>query len=218
MQSHRGALSHLVEDFGARVVEPPVGAVAMLRSLHQRVTDLVQDELRERVVGVELLLVGDVQRVTVEVHVRIAAPPHGQLELACAGEPDVVEQGEHEAKLPQGPWRSIGWSPTMPTSWLLIAVLESTFPLEEAVTLRLYHAAMTLHAEAGSVEKIQGDLMNGQVRRLGKTMLLGAIGGPAFEADLDTPRGSGHVRFVLTPEGLEHAGVPETRAPRSLPS
>jgi hypothetical protein len=109
----------------------------------------------------------------------------------------------------------------MQAPWLLIAVLESTFPLEEAVTLRLYHAAMTLHADAGSVEKIQGDLMNGQVRRLGKTMLIGAIGGPAFEADLDTPRGSGHVRFVLTPEGLEYVGLPERHAPhapRSLPN
>jgi hypothetical protein len=100
-------------------------------------------------------------------------------------------------------------------SWLLIAVLQSSLPLEEAAALRLYHAALTLHANAGSVEKIQGDLMTGQVRRLGKTMLIGTIGGPAFEADLDTPRGSGHVRFLLTPEGLERAGATEGHAPRS---
>jgi hypothetical protein len=61
------------------------------------------------------------------------------------------------------------------------------------------------------VQKITGDLASGEVRRLGKTMLIGAIGGPAFEARLDTPRGSGQVRFVLTPGGLERASTPATR-------
>jgi hypothetical protein len=100
--------------------------------------------------------------------------------------------------------------------WLLIAVLQSTVPLEQAVALRLYHAARTLHAESGSVQKIQGDLMTGQVRRLGKTMLIGAIGGPAFEAELDTPRGSGMVRFVLTPEGIQRHAEQGEPAPAML--
>ncbi len=101
--------------------------------------------------------------------------------------------------------------------WLLIAVLQSTVPLEQAVALRLYHAAVSLHAEQGSIEKIQGDLASGQVRRLGKDMLIGAIGGPAFEAEIDTPRGSGLVRFVITPAGMqryEEAGG----APAALPN
>src|SRR5689334_23028263 len=93
--------------------------------------------------------------------------------------------------------------------WLLIAVLQSTLPLEQAVAVRLYHAAIALEAEAGSVQKIQGDLMQGEVRRLGKTLLIGAIGGPGFEAELDTPRGSGMVRFVITPEGMrQHDEAP----------
>lgn len=102
--------------------------------------------------------------------------------------------------------------------WLLIAVLQSTLPLEQAVALRLYHAALELEAEAGSVHKLSGDLAQGQVRRLGKTMLIGAIAGPAFEAELDTPRGSGLVRFVVTPEGMERAGRarPEPERPRYL--
>jgi hypothetical protein len=104
--------------------------------------------------------------------------------------------------------------------WLLIAVLQSTVPLEQAVALRIYQAALTLHSESGSVEKIHGDLATGEVRRLGKTMLIGTIGGPAFEAYLDTPRGSGQVRFVLTPEGLERAGLAAGSAhtPRGLPN
>jgi hypothetical protein len=96
--------------------------------------------------------------------------------------------------------------------WLLIAVLQSTVPLEQAVALRLYHAALSLHVESGAVQKIQGDLASGEVRRLGKTMLIGAIGGPAFEAALDTPRGSGTVRFVITPAGLEQAKAQTPRA------
>ncbi len=100
--------------------------------------------------------------------------------------------------------------------WLLIAVLHSNVPLEQAVALRLYHAALALHTERGSVQKIQGDLATGQVRRLGRDMLIGAIGGPAFEAELDTPRGSGTVRFVLTPEGLRALEAPAPAEPAML--
>ena len=104
--------------------------------------------------------------------------------------------------------------------WLLIAVLQSSVPLEQAAALRLYRAALSLHATSASVEKIHGDLMTGEVRRLGKTMLIGTIGGPAFEADLDTPRGSGRVRFIVTPEGLEHAGLEHgaSATPAALPN
>ncbi len=96
--------------------------------------------------------------------------------------------------------------------WLLIAVLQSSVQLDQAVAMRLYRAALSLHAASASVEKIQGDLASGEVRRLGKTMLIGAIGGPAFEADLDTPRGSGKVRFVLTDEGLAQADAAPHRS------
>jgi hypothetical protein len=87
--------------------------------------------------------------------------------------------------------------------WLLIAVLQSTVPLEQPLAMRLYQAAIELHRESGQLQKLTGDLAIGEVRRLGKDLLIGSIGGPGFEADLDTPRGSGRVRFILTRQGLE---------------
>jgi hypothetical protein len=98
--------------------------------------------------------------------------------------------------------------------FMLIAVLQSTVPLEEAVAMRLYHAAIALHAESGGRQRLAGDLVSGEVRRLGKTMLIGTIAGPAFEAEIDTPRGSGTVQFVVTPEGLARDEAP--RAPPSM--
>jgi hypothetical protein len=85
----------------------------------------------------------------------------------------------------------------------LIAVLQSTVPLAEALAMRLYQAALGLHRESGDVEKLTGDLAMGVVKRLGKDLLIGAIGGPGFEAEIDTPSGSGKVRFILTRQGLE---------------
>ena len=40
-------------------------------------------------------------------------------------------------------------------------------------------------------------------------MQLGAISGPAFEAKLETRRGSGTVRYLLTRQGLDLLGVVE---------
>jgi hypothetical protein len=90
--------------------------------------------------------------------------------------------------------------------WLLIAVLQSSVPLDDALAMRLYRAAFDLHTREGSREKLTGDLATGEVRRLRKDMLIGSIAGPGFEAELDTPRGSGRVRFILTRQGLEQAG------------
>mgnify|MGYP003519625280 CR=1 FL=1 len=42
---------------------------------------------------------------------------------------------------------------------------------------------------------------------------LGAIAGPAFEAKLETERGSGTVRYLLTRQGLELAGLPGQPSP-----
>jgi hypothetical protein len=90
-------------------------------------------------------------------------------------------------------------------SWFLIAVLQSSFPLSEALAIRLYHAAVELHRSQGSVERLAGDLGTGEVRRLGETFALGTIVGPGFEADLATPGGTGQVRFLLTRRALELA-------------
>src|SRR4051812_23829180 len=89
--------------------------------------------------------------------------------------------------------------------WMLIAVLHSTVQLPPALSTRLYHAALELHRDQGDVARLSGDLAMGEVRRLGRSLLLGAIGGPGFEARLDTPLGSGLVRFILTRQALEQA-------------
>lgn len=93
--------------------------------------------------------------------------------------------------------------------WLLIAVLQSTVPLEPPLALRLYRSALELHRQREDVEKLTGDLALGEVRRLGRALVLGSISGPGFEAQLDTPRGSGTVRFILTRQGLAEAGLPD---------
>jgi hypothetical protein len=109
-----------------------------------------------------------------------------------------------------------------PAYWRLIAILRSTLPLAGPLAMRLYQAARDLHARQAGVERLTGDLAMGEVRRLGKVQPLGSLSGPAFEADLDTPSGSGQVRFIVTQEGLEEptAGSPahETPGPARLPN
>lgn len=101
--------------------------------------------------------------------------------------------------------------------WLLIAVLQSTLPLEPALAMRLYGAAIDLHRREAGVAKLTGDLALGEVRRLGKSLVLGSIAGPGFEATVDTPKGSGTVRFILTRHALESEGLEgEPPAPRGM--
>jgi len=50
-------------------------------------------------------------------------------------------------------------------------------------------------------------VVSGRVVNLKRSMALGAIAGPAFEAELDTARGSGKVRYLLTRQGLDLMGV-----------
>jgi hypothetical protein len=99
---------------------------------------------------------------------------------------------------------------------MLIAVLFSTMALPEALSIRLYRAALALESEGRGVERLTGDLALGEVRRLGKTLALGSLVGPAFEAELETPSGSGRVRFLVTEQALRHEGVGAAPAPQSL--
>jgi hypothetical protein len=101
--------------------------------------------------------------------------------------------------------------------WMLIAVLFANLPLEQALAHRLYRAALDLERHQGDVEKLTGDLAMGQVRRLGKTMVLGSICGPAFEAEVDTPSGSGKVRFLLTQQALASEGIETSDGTASSP-
>ncbi len=93
--------------------------------------------------------------------------------------------------------------PQPPPTWLLISVLFSSIPLTSALAALLYQAAFELYSEGRTATPVAGDVVTGRVRSLGKDMLLGTIGGPAFEAELETERGPGKVRFLLTREGLE---------------
>jgi hypothetical protein len=94
-----------------------------------------------------------------------------------------------------------------PPAWYLISVLFSSVPLSAALAATLHQAAFALYTGGGSRSDVAGDLVSGEVRSLGKDMLLGTIGGPAFEAELKTERGHGKVRFLLTRQGLDLMGA-----------
>ena len=93
-----------------------------------------------------------------------------------------------------------------PPYWQLLSVLFSSFPLTPALAMTLYEAAFDLHARDAAATKVAGDVLSGTVRNLRKHALLGTIGGPTFEADVETDRGKGTVRFLLTRQGLEARG------------
>jgi hypothetical protein len=101
--------------------------------------------------------------------------------------------------------------------WTLISVLFSTVPLEAGLAATLHQTALELYRTGRAMQQVAGDVLSGRVVNLKKTLQLGAISGPAFEATLETARGSGKVRYLLTSQGLELAGVPAER-PRGLPN
>jgi hypothetical protein len=90
-----------------------------------------------------------------------------------------------------------------PPSWLLISVLFSSLPLTPALAATLHETAYDLYMRDAGTMRVAGDLVTGRVRNLRKDMLLGTIGGPAFEAELETERGPGKVRFLLTRQGID---------------
>jgi hypothetical protein len=110
----------------------------------------------------------------------------------------------------------MGSMPAEPQAWTLISVLLSTIHLEPAIAATLHQAALDLYRRDGGAQQVAGDLVNGRVVNLKKTLQLGAITGPAFEARLDTARGSGTVRYLLTRQGLELEGLPGERPAREL--
>ena len=69
--------------------------------------------------------------------------------------------------------------------------------------MSLHQVAYELYRNRGSAGAVDVELAHGTVRNLKKDVLLGTIGGPAFEADLETERGAGLVRFLLTRQGLD---------------
>jgi hypothetical protein len=102
-----------------------------------------------------------------------------------------------------------------PPYWLLISVLFSSQPLSPSLAMTLHQAAYALYRRKDTVGEVAGDLLRGKVRNLKKDVLLGTIGGPAFEAEIETERGAGVVRFLLTRQGLEMMEAQEEQeAPR----
>ncbi len=112
--------------------------------------------------------------------------------------------------------------PQPPPTWLLISVLFSSVPLTAALAATLHQAAYDLYRTDGAAAPVAGDVVSGRVRNLRKEMLLGTIGGPAFEAELETERGPGKVRFLLTRDGIElmrgsaPAAAPAKKRPQYL--
>jgi hypothetical protein len=104
-----------------------------------------------------------------------------------------------------------------PKGWTLISVLFSTIPLDSSVAATLHQTALELYRRDGAIQQVGGDVLSGRVVNLKKTLQLGAITGPAFEATLETPRGSGKVSYLLTSQGLDFAGLP-SEAARRLPN
>src|SRR5512142_991260 len=96
---------------------------------------------------------------------------------------------------------------------MLISVLLSSVPLSAALAATLHQAALDLYRRDEPTGQVAGELVTGRVVNLRKTMQIGAISGPAFEAKLETERGSGTVRYLLTREGLELADAGEPPAP-----
>jgi hypothetical protein len=101
-----------------------------------------------------------------------------------------------------------------PPAWYLISVLFSSLPLTAALAATLHRAAYDLYQRDGGAAPVAGDLVNGRVRNLRKDMLLGTIAGPAFEAELETERGPGKVRFLLTRQGIDLMARAEPARPR----
>ena len=99
--------------------------------------------------------------------------------------------------------------------WTLISVLFSSIPLSASLAATLHEVALGLYRDGGAMSPVAGDLVNGRVVNLRKTVALGSIAGPAFEASLETERGKGTVRYLLTRQGLELQGLPSAPPPRA---
>lgn len=101
--------------------------------------------------------------------------------------------------------------------WVLVSVLLSTIPLDQGLALALHRVAVDLHQSGHDEGQIDHQLAHGRVKNLRKEALVGTVGGPVFEAELDTERGHGLVRFILTRQGLELLEARErSSAPRHL--
>jgi hypothetical protein len=100
--------------------------------------------------------------------------------------------------------------------WVLVSVLTSTFPLDQGLALALHRVALDLYKTGGGLGHVDHQFAHGQVKNLKQEALVGTVGGPVFEATLDTERGEGLVRFILTRQGIELLDAREA-ATRRIP-
>lgn len=70
--------------------------------------------------------------------------------------------------------------------------------------MMLTETAFTLHKDSLTQMDVAGDFGSGRVRNLQQNALLGIIGGPVFEARLETNDGDATVRYILTDEAISH--------------
>jgi hypothetical protein len=90
--------------------------------------------------------------------------------------------------------------------WVLISILMSTVPMSDELARRLHEVAFDLFRKDGARAPVECGLARGEVENLQRELALGTITGPAFEARLETERGAGLVRFLLTRPGIELLG------------
>src|SRR5215467_11230798 len=90
-----------------------------------------------------------------------------------------------------------------PPYWALIAALFSSISLTESLAMSLYYAGCDLYERNQEAGEVAGDLLSGKLRRLKEHVVFGNFSGPAYEARIDTERGPGVVRFLITREGLQ---------------
>ena len=105
-----------------------------------------------------------------------------------------------------------------PPYWILISVLFSSLPLSPALATYLHEVAYDLLQSNQGQSLLAGDMVQGKLYNLKKEVLLGTISGPLFEANLETERGQGTVRFLLTRQGLEWMQSRQERDPFTKPT
>jgi hypothetical protein len=102
-----------------------------------------------------------------------------------------------------------------PPYWQLISVLFSSIPLTSDLAMGLYQVAVELHRRGQPRGEVMLEQAQGRVRNLMRSFALGAISGPGFEADVETERGEGRVRFLVTRQGLDGADRAARRKARA---
>jgi len=103
----------------------------------------------------------------------------------------------------------------VPPYWMLLSVLFSSIPLQPPLAMALYHVAYELERTSAGEGEVSSGLAQGRVKNLRRDVVLGSIGGPSFEAELETERGKASVRFLLTRQGLRMRSEQEPSSPQA---